>query len=62
MPDTTTLLNINADAVLHNADARKDAEVKAKQLINAIWQKLDSPAEWPLAKIEALTADLKRHL
>ena len=61
MPDTRTI-TIDADAVLHNADARKSAEVKAKQHINAIWQKLDSPAEWPLAKIEALTADLKRHL
>ena len=55
-------ITIDADRVLHNADARKSAEIAAKSHINAVWQKLESPAEWPLAKIEALIADLKRHL
>lgn len=51
------------DTIHEDATAlRKAVEIDAKSHINAIWQKLENAAEWPLDKLEALIADLKKHL
>jgi hypothetical protein len=54
-------ITINAMETATTA-ARKLAENEAKSHINTIWQRLENAAEWPIKKIEALIADLKKHV
>lgn len=40
-------------------DIKKDAENTVKQHINTIWQNIES---WTVEKLDALVADLKKHI
>ena len=60
--DTATVPT-EASSVASDATAlRKDAENTAKQKINSIWQTIEDDVKWPIEKLEALIADIEKHL
>jgi hypothetical protein len=59
MTDEITTPVTETAVLTAGTDVRKEAENAAKTHINTIWQSIES---WSHEKIEALIADLKKHV